>query len=204
MSLPLGTSEINIIELTSAYQVLGNEGKITNNYFIREIKSKDNKILYKHQNYEKQVLNNNYVYIMSELLRNCYDYNLVDYNSPTCLSIRPKITKKYAIKTGSTNTDSLIVGYNKDYTLGIWAGYDDNKELRDKDNNISRNVWVDTIENYLRNKEDSWFDKPKDVNAVLVNPLNGKLATNESKKKKFIYYLKGTEPIEIDKQKEKN
>lgn len=199
VSLPLGTSEINIINLTSAYQVFGNEGKKTNNYLIREIKSKDNKILYKYQKNEQQVLNNNYVYIMSELLRNCYDYQLVDYNSPTCLSIRPKITKKYAIKTGSTNTDSLIVGYNKEYTLGVWAGYDDNKALKDKDNLVARNIWVDTIENYLRNKDDSWFDKPKDVNAVLVNPLNGKLATNESKKKKFVYYLKGTEPTEIDK-----
>ena len=199
VSLPLGTSEINIINLTSAYQVFGNEGKKTSNYLIREIKSKDNKILYTYQKNEQQVLNNNYVYIMSELLRNCYDYQLVDYNSPTCLSIRPKITKKYAIKTGSTNTDSLIVGYNKDYTLGVWAGYDDNKTLKEKDTSISRNIWVDTIENYLRNKEDSWFEKPKDVNAVLVNPLNGKLATNESKRKKFIYYLKGTEPTKIDK-----
>ena len=199
VSLPLGTSEINIIDLTSAYQIFGNEGKKTNTYFIREIKSNDNKILYKYQKNEQQILNNNYVYIMSELLRNCYDYQLVDYNSPTCLSIRPKITKKYAIKTGSTNTDSLIVGYNKDYTLGIWAGYDDNTILKDKDNSVARNVWVDTIENYLRNKDDSWFDKPKDVNAVLVNPLNGKLATNESKKKKFVYYLKGTEPTKIDK-----
>lgn len=199
VSLPLGTSEINIINLTSAYQVLGNKGKKTDNYLIRNIKTKDNRVLYKHQKNEKQILNNNYVYIISELLRNCYDYQLVDYNSPTCLSIRPKITKKYAIKTGSTNTDSLIVGYNKDYTLGVWVGYDDNKVLKDKDNNISKNIWVDTIENYLRNKKDSWFDKPKDVNAVLVNPLNGKLATNESKKKKFIYYLKGTEPTKIDK-----
>ena len=199
VSLPLGTSEINIITLTSAYQILGNEGKKTNNYLIREIKSKDNKILYKFNQNEKQVLNNNYVFIISELLRNCYEYQLVDYNTPTCLSIRPKITKKYAIKTGTTNTDSLIVGYNKNYTLGVWAGYDDNKVLKDKDNNISRNIWVDTIENYLRDKNDSWFDKPKDINAVLVNPLNGKLATNDSKKKKFIYYLKGTEPTKIDK-----
>ena len=199
VSLPLGTSEINIITLTSAYQILGNEGKKTNNYLIREIKSKDNNILYKSSDNSNQVLNNNYVYIMNELLRNCYDYQLTDYSTPTCLSIRPKITKKYAIKTGSTNTDSLIVGYNKDYTLGIWSGYDNNKELKNKDNSFSRNVWIDTMENYLRDKEDSWFDKPKDVNAVLVNPLNGRLATNESKKKKFIFYLKGTEPTEIDK-----
>jgi len=199
VSLPLGTSEINIIDLTSAYQVLGNMGIKNEPYIIRKVETNNKKILYKHEDNQEQILNNNYVYILSELTRNCYDYELVDYTSPTCLSIRPKLTKNYAIKTGSTNTDSLIVGYNKDYTLGIWTGYDDNKQLNNKETYISKNIWADTIENYLRDKNDSWFEKPKDVNAVLVNPINGRLATNESKKKKFIYYLKGTEPDKIDK-----
>lgn len=199
VSLPLGTSEINIIDLTRGYQVLGNEGVKTDTYIIRKVETKNNKILYKHNDDYNKVLNNNYTFIISELMSNCYDSELIDYTSPTCISIRPKLTKKYAIKTGSTNTDSLIVGYNKDYTLGIWSGYDDNKELTKKDTAISKNIWADTMENYLRNKEDSWFEKPKDVNAVLVNPLNGKLATNESKRKKFIYYLKGTEPDKKDK-----
>ena len=199
VSLPLGTSEINIIELTSAYQVLGNKGIKNDPYIIRKVETKNKKVLYKHDDDPNQILNNNYVYILSELMRNCYDYELVDYSSPTCLSIRPKLTKKYAIKTGSTNTDSLIVGYNKDYTLGIWTGYDDNKVLNNKETSISKNIWADTMENYLRNKDDSWFEKPKDVNAVLVNPINGRLATQESKKKKFVYYLKGTEPDKLDK-----
>jgi len=199
VSLPLGTSEINIINLTSAYQVLGNEGKKINTYIIRKVETKNNKIIYKHNDDNNQILNKNYTYILSELMSNCYDTELVDYTTPTCLSIRPKLTKKYAIKTGSTNTDSLIVGYNKDYSLGIWTGFDNNKELEKKDSTYSRNIWADTIENYLRDKNDSWFKKPKDVNAVLVNPLNGKLATNESKRKKFIYYLKGTEPDKKDK-----
>ena len=55
------------------------------------------------------------------------------------------------------------------------------------------------MENYLRDKDDSWYEKPKNVSAILVNPINGKLATNNSKKKKFIYYLKGTEPTKKDK-----
>ena len=143
-------------------------------------------------------MNNDYTYILSQMLTNCYDSNLIDYSEPTCLSIKPKLTKTYAIKTGSTNTDSLIVGYNKDYSLGTWVGYDDNKELSRNDSKISRNIWADTIENYLRNSEDTWYKKPKNINAVLVNPLNGKLATNNSKRKKFIYYLKGTEPKELD------
>ncbi len=200
VSLPLGTSEINIIDLTNGYSTLASYGEKKEAYLIRAVKDDQNKLLYEHRIKKDKVLNSDYTYILSELMTNCYDNNLIDYSEPTCLSIKPKLTKTYAIKTGSTNTDSLIVGYNKDYTLGTWVGYDDNKNLEKTDSKIARNIWADTIENYLRNKENSWFKKPKNIDAVLVNPINGKVATNESKKKKFIYYLKGTEPKEKDAQ----
>ena len=199
VSLPLGTSEINIIDLTNAYSTLGSNGYYKKPFLIRSVKNNNNITIYKHKEEKKKVLDGNITFILSQLLTNCYDYNLVDYSEPTCLSIRPKITKTYAIKTGSTNTDSLIIGYNKDYTLGTWVGYDLNEKLDNKESRISKNIWIDTMENYLRDKEDSWFQKPKNVDAVLVNPLNGKIATQNSKQKKFIYYLKGTEPKEIDK-----
>ena len=199
VSLPLGTNEMNILTLTNAYSTLGSEGNYKSTYLIRAVKNNKNELLYEHKLNKKKVLNSDYTFILSELLSNCYDSNLVDYSEPTCLSIKPKLTKKYGIKTGSTNTDSLIVGYNKDYTLGTWVGYDNNLNLKKEDTRVARNIWADTFENYLRNKEDNWFKKPKNVNAVLVNPLNGYLATNNSKRKKFIYYLKGTEPKKIDK-----
>lgn len=199
VSLPLGTNEMNILTLTNAYSTLGSEGNYKSTYLIRAVKNNKNELLYEHKLNKKKVLNSDYTFILSELLSNCYDSNLVDYSEPTCLSIKPKLTKKYGIKTGSTNTDSLIVGYNKDYTLGTWVGYDNNLNLKKEDTRVARNIWADTFENYLRNKEDNWFKKPKNVNAVLVNPLNGNLATNSSKRKKFIYYLKGTEPKKLDK-----
>ena len=199
VSLPLGTSEMNIIKLTNGYSTLASEGVYKDTYLIRAIKDNKNNTLYEHKINKKRVLDNNYSYILTELLTNCYDNNLIDYSEPTCLSIRPKITKKYSIKTGSTNTDSLIVGYNKEYTLGTWVGYDNNDYLTKDDSKIARSIWIDTMESFLRDKETKWYDKPKNVTAVLVNPLNGKLATNNSKRKKFIYYLKGTEPRKKDK-----
>ena len=202
VSLPLGTSEISIKDLTSGYSVLANEGIKNDSYIINRIVDNNDKIIYEHDNNPEKVLDSDYTYILSQLLNNCYDINLVDYSEPTCLSIRPKLTKTYGIKSGSTDTDSLIVGYNKKYTLGVWVGYDDNRKIDPSDTKYARNIWADTMENYLRNEEDSWYDKPKNVNAVLVNPLNGYIATNNSKRKKFVYYLKGTEPKIIDEEKD--
>ena len=198
-SLPLGTTELNILEFTNAYSTLANEGIKNNSYIIRKIKSENNRTIYKHKSNPRKVLNKNYTFLLSSLLNNCYDNTLVDYSSPTCLNIRPKLTKTYAIKTGSTNSDSWTIGYNKDYTLSVWVGYDNNDNLTSKDSKFSKNIWADTIENYLRDKRDSWYKKPEDITSVIVNPLNGKIATNNSPKKKVIYYLKGTIPTELDK-----
>ena len=201
VSLPLGTTELNIIEFTSAYSTIANEGIKNDSYIIRKIKNDDGKTIYKHKSFSKQVLDSNYTYLLSNLLSNCYDNNLTDYTAPTCLNIKPKLTKTYAIKTGTTDTDSWTIGYNKDYTLSVWVGYDNNKKIKNNDSKYAKNIWADTMENYLRNKKDSWYKKPKDIVSVIVNPLNGYLATNTSPKKKVIYYLKGTEPTTYDKEK---
>ena len=198
-SLALGTTELNMVEFINAYSTIANEGVKNNAYLINKISTSNNKKLYVHKEKKEKVLDSNYTYILSNLLNNCYDNTLIDYNAPTCLNIKPKLTKTYAIKTGSTSADSLTVGYNKDYTLGVWVGYDNNRNLDNKDSKYSKNIWADTIENYLRDKKDSWYEKPQNIISVVVNPLNGYLATNSSKKKKVIYYLKGTEPTIYDK-----
>ncbi len=198
VSLPLGTTELNMMEFVNAYSTFANEGIKNDLYLIRKVENENGEIVYKKKKNSKKVFNKNYTYILSELLNGCYDDTLTDYTSPTCISIKPKLTKKYAIKTGTTDNDSWIMGYNKDYTLGVWVGYDNNKPIGRNEYKYSKNIWADTIENYLREKEDSWYEKPKDVIPVLINPLNGKIATNSSKRRKIVYYLKGTQPTTYD------
>lgn len=199
VSLPLGTEELNIMEMTNAYSTLANEGVRNNLYLIRKVEDLKGNSLYKHKSTPKTVFDYNYTFVLSTLLNNCYDSTLIDYNAPTCLTIKPKLTKTYAIKTGSTDSDSWIMGYNRDYTLGVWVGYDKNQKIKSSDSKISKNIWADTMENYLRDKNDSWYDKPENVVSVLVNPITGNLANNTSKKKKIVYYIKGTQPTTYDK-----
>ena len=187
-----------MIEFTNAYSTIANEGIYNKLYLIRKVENENGSTIYKHKDNSNKVLNKNYTYILSELLNGCYDDTLADYTTPTCLSIKPKLSKKYAIKTGSTNTDSWIMGYNKDYTLGVWIGYDNNKNIARNELKFSKNIWADTMENYLRDKKDNWYTKPNDVIPVLINPLNGKIATSTSKRKKIVYYLKGTQPTLYD------
>ena len=50
------------------------------------------------------------------------------------------------------------------------------------------------MESFLKDTEETWYEKPNNVVGVMVEPISGKPATNASKKKKVLYYLKGTEP----------
>lgn len=193
-SLPLGTKEINIIDMTSAYATFANEGYKIEPQFISRVEDEFGNVLYQAEDKKENILNKGIVYVLNELLTCTYDSELIDYDYPTMINYASQMTKKYAIKTGSTNYDRLIFGYNKDVIVGVWTGYDDNKEIEDSKGRISKRVWLETIEGYLKDKNSSWYDMPNNVVGVLTDPTTGELASTESKHKKIMYYIKGTEP----------
>lgn len=193
-SLPLGTNELTMKEFVSSYAALANKGYAVKEHLIRKIEDGNGDVIYEYKDNKEQILNESYTYILSELLSNTYDVTLKSYTSPTCISMAPKITKKYAVKSGTTDYDLLTIGYNPNLVIGVWTGYDDNRKLSKKEHNYSKNIWIDTVENYLRDKEYVWYDKPENVVGVLTDLQTGEVATNESKLKKILYYIKGTEP----------
>ena len=193
-SLPLGTSEITMDEFTNAYATLANTGISVNKHLIRKIENGKGEVIYKYKDNTQQIVNNKYIFILNEMLSKTYDASLKDYTTPTCASIRPKLTKKYAVKSGTTDYDLWTIGYNKDIVVSVWTGYDDNRKLSSKEYKYAKSIWADTIEDYLRDKEDNWYDKPEDVVGVITDLYTGKVADNNSKIKTLLYYIKGTEP----------
>lgn len=197
-SLALGTASINMLEFASAYAAFANEGYKVSANFINKVEDLKGNVLYE-KKYEKDgILNKSLTYILSNLLTTTYDSDYVDYSYPTAIGIAPKIKHKLALKSGTTETDHWSIGYNKDIVTAVWVGYDNNKNLSVSDYKYSRNIWVEAMENYLKDKEDNWYEMPSNVVGVLVNPINGKPATKDDKTKKILYYVKGTEPKETD------
>ena len=194
-SLALGTNEIGILEMIQAYSSFANEGYLITPHFIEKVEDINGNVLYEFKETKKNILNKSNVYILNELLTGSYSKELIDYNSPTCINIASRLTKKYAIKTGTTNTDHLIFGYNKDAILGIWMGYDDNRNTDVKDGSTMKVIWAEVMEDYLKEKQDNWYEKPNNVVGVLVNPITGEIATDNDKNKKVLYYIKGTQPL---------
>ncbi len=193
-SLALGSEEINIIELTSAYSTLANTGYKINGHIIKKITDMNDNILYEYKNKPEQVLNTSITYIINQLLTSTYDYKFVDYIYPTCYDLTGKLNHKYSIKTGSTDTDNLVFGYNSNIVLGIWAGYDDNKKTSGQEGKQIKQMWANTVEEYLKDKDVKWYEQPDNVVGVLVNPISGEPVKEKDEKSTIFYYIKGTQP----------
>lgn len=191
-SLPLGTNELSMIDFARAYTTLASGGFKRDLSFINKVEDFNGNVLYEKKNRQEQVLNANYVYILNELLTSTYNVAFKDYNTPTIMSLASKISRKYAMKTGSSGTDYWMIGYNPDALMLVWNGYDDNKEVSVKDNLISKNIWVETMENYLKDKNSQWYEKPDNVIAVPLDSITGEPAKDQAHT--FIYYfIKGSE-----------
>lgn len=195
VSLPLGTNELNIIEITNAYATLASNGYYNEPYLISKVTDLNDHVLYEHKENKKLVLNPSTVYILNNLLSLTYDYDMIDYAYPTNISINALLSNKYAVKSGSTSTDNWIIGYNKNIVTSIWVGYDNNEELSINDYKYVKKIWANTMEKYLKDKNNEWYVKPNDVIGAFVNPITGELANSKTKKKKLFYYINGTEPI---------
>lgn len=193
-SLPLGTSEIGIIEMASAYSVFANNGYKNRPHLITKIEDINGNVLYEFKETEELVLNPSLTYILNELLTTTYDSSFIDYNYPTIINVAGRLSRKYSVKSGTTATDTWTIGYTPQIVTAIWVGYDDAREIDKSLYASSKNIWADTMEVFLKDKEKIWFDMPSNVVGVLVDPISGKPATANSAKKKVLYYLKGTEP----------
>ncbi|MBT5074035.1 MAG: PBP1A family penicillin-binding protein [Kordiimonadaceae bacterium] len=123
-SLALGTSELNLLELTTAYSVVARGGLETRPYGIVEIQNSAGQILYRHMpGPEIRVLDQEVSYTMQSMLQNV----VATGTARAALMDFP-----VAGKTGTTQDyrDALFVGYAKDMINGVWVGKDDSTPMQ--------------------------------------------------------------------------
>lgn len=193
-SLALGTSEINLLDFAKGYTTFASGGYLKKIHFITRVEDEEGHILYEFEPESDLVLNPNYVYILNELLTSPTNSAFIDYNSPTALNIASRLTGKYAFKTGTTDTDYWVVGYNSEMLMVTWSGYDDNSDLPIASISEARHIWADTMET-LKDKEsqDVWYEIPDNVIGLPLDAVSGR-PTNDSSHVNMFYYIKGSEP----------
>ncbi len=196
-SLALGTGNISVLDLARGYTTLATGGFRKNIGLIKRVEDSQGNIIYEHKPDEELVLNINDTYILNEMLTSSTNSQFIDYARPTALVIASQLSRKYAIKTGTTASDYWICGYNPDILMVTWVGYDDNRDVEAALASVSKKIWADTVEDILKDKEANWYEMPNNVVSVLLDAASGK-PTNDGTKAALFYFVKGTENMVLD------
>ncbi len=120
-SLALGSNEVNLLELTSAYGSFATQGLHTEPHGITRILNRQGKVIWSADFKAKRTLDADSAAIMTWMLRNVVEAGT---GAAAQLGNRP-----VAGKTGTSDEarDLWFIGYIPQMVTGVWLGNDDNR-----------------------------------------------------------------------------
>lgn len=122
-SLALGSSEVNLLELTSAYGTLANQGRHVPAHGIRRVWNSQGKVLYQAPKKSTQAVDKDTAAIMTWMLQ-----GVVQGGTATSASLGRPVAGKTG--TSEKNRDLWFIGYIPQLVAGIWMGKDDSSPTR--------------------------------------------------------------------------
>lgn len=176
-SLALGTVSLNVCELASIYNSFASEGLYAQPQLISGIRSKETWIM-QDETQMKQLLKRDETLMLSQLLTATYDPKNITYAYPSMLGSAPDVPT--AVKSGTSDWDSLCAGYNPQYTLVIWSGYDDNRTLEKADMSHARKIFQATFDRLYEGREGPWYERPDTLEERRVDPVSGEPSSQGS------------------------
>ena len=188
-SLALGTSEVSLSELVTGYAKIASMGKDIKPIYINKIVDANGKLLFENNNENFQKYDSSTCYILTETMTNMFDNNLSLNISVTGAALKTMLSQKYAGKSGSTNTDNWMIGYNNNLLVGVWCGYDDNRVIENGQGTFIKYIWAEIMEKYTSKLDNNWYQTPFDVTSIVLNPINGQLAINNEYSKKLFFKI---------------
>jgi penicillin-binding protein 2D len=141
----------------------------------------------------EQVLDPNLAYVMTDLMTGMFDIKLD--NSVTGRSVTHLVRRPIAGKSGTTLSDSWMIGYTPQLVAGVWTGHDKGN-LEKGEAQYAKRIWANFLEDSLNDNLKLPFPKPGNVVAMTINPDTGRLATDACPVQHVSYFVKGTEPVE--------
>lgn len=196
-SLALGTSNVGVLELINSYSPFANGGYRVKPRFVEKIVDRDGNIIFEDETEPSQDMNPAYTAIMTNMMQGMFEPELsASYGGVTGGSISDVVDRPVAGKSGSTHSDSWMIGYTPQLVSGVWTGYDDGRDLENGDSYHSKKIWSLFMKNALKDELKLVFPVPKNVAEVDINPFNGLLATEDCPVRRPTLFFNGTEPTE--------
>jgi len=129
-SLALGTAEVSLLEMTSAYTTFANQGVHIDPIAITRIEDREGNVLVEyHPEYRQEVISPETAYIMTDMMRGVIrggdGYNGTGVRLRNAYNVRQDI----AGKTGTTqnSADNWFIGMTPHIVMGAWVGGEDRR-----------------------------------------------------------------------------
>jgi penicillin-binding protein 1A len=125
-SLALGSSEVYLLDMVSAYGVFANNGIHVKPVSIIKIEDRTGNVIYSNRPEQYESLSKETTYIMNDLLQDVARQG-TGYQIFSEYHLQSKV--EVGGKTGTTNdeTDAWFIGFTPQVATGVWIGFDDPK-----------------------------------------------------------------------------
>jgi penicillin-binding protein 1A len=191
-STALGSSEVTLLELVSAFSVFPNQGIRVEPHLVKYVASRDGRVLEKTEPEAVEAISADLAYLMTYLLEGV----IADGTG----RLAKVIDHPMAGKTGTTDdfSDAWFIGFTPSLACGVWVGFDQKQSLGPDETGAraALPIWVDFFRTILKDQPRERFLKPANVVYVPIDRQSGLRASVESGCKEVILeaFVRGTEP----------
>ena len=165
LSLALGTSDLTLLELTSAYGALANQGTWLRPSAIRHVLDAQGKLLEEHVPEGRQALPPELAYVATHMLRGTVERGTG--------AAAKALGRPVAAKTGTTNdySNAWFIGFTPRLAAGVWVGFDRPRSLgRDETGSrVAVPIWTAFMQAALAGTPVEDFPVPAGVVVVPVD-----------------------------------
>lgn len=211
LSGALGSNEVDLLHLTTAYAMLVNGGKRITPAFVERIQDRNGRTMMRRDNRacldcaevawagqspprlldeREQVEDPRYAFQMVNMLEGVVQRGTA--------AKAAALGRPLAGKTGTTNDskDAWFIGFSPDLVVGVWVGFDQPQSLGDKETGASAAlpIWMEIMGQALKGQPPVPFRTPPGVSIVKVDAETGLLPGPGTREVIAEAFLPGTEP----------
>jgi penicillin-binding protein 1A len=160
-SLALGTGEVSLLNLTSAYTAFANGGVLQAPVFVRRIEDSNGRVLYRGDSIGRRVLSESTAFLMASMLSDVVNHG-TGYTAR-----QAGFTLPAAGKTGTTDdhADAWFIGFTPKLAAGVWVGYDRPQPIgrRAFASVVAVPAWARFMKDAMHGSKAEWITRPSGV-----------------------------------------
>ena len=204
-AIALGTSEVYLLDIVSAYSAFPNQGVLNQPFAITKVEDRYGNTIKEYEPIREEVLREESAYVMTSMLQ-----TVMDAGTGGSARWRHNFYHPAGGKTGTTQnwTDAWFVGFSKQLAAGVWIGVDDPIVSLGTNQDGSRAA-LPAWANFMKAAHDTLrmkrmnFNRPSGVTNFDICSITKDIPTNLCTIESEIF-IQGTEPSQVCKVHRRN